>query len=119
MVEEFLPAYHHSIFYQLFQHASDTNSKLILLDLVLNLGERREIPLLEELECVSELTVSSRAYEVKLKLLEKLDISRNGDDDKLPMNLCFLYEEFDISPARIDDDPDIDFDLSLEFLASE
>ena len=119
LIEESLPAYHNSIFFQLFKHASDTDSRMILLDQVLELGEERDIPLLEELECTSELKVSSRAYEVKLELLARLNPEKIGNEDKLPMNLCFLYEEFDIRPAKVDKDPDIDFDLSLEILSDD
>ncbi|TAI48771.1 hypothetical protein [Flagellimonas allohymeniacidonis] len=119
VIEESLPAYHNSIFFQLFNHASDVDSKLILLDQVLELGEEQDIPLLEELESTSELKVSNRAYEVKLELLARMNPDNVSDEDKLPMNLCFLYEEFEIRPAKVDNDPDIDFDLSLEILSDD
>lgn len=114
----FLPAYYHSIFFQLFRYASDDDSKLILLDQVLELGEEKEIPLLEELECMESLTVSNRAYWVKTKLLDRIEAAAKTRE-KLPMSLCFLYEEFDIHPPKIDSEPELDFELSLELLIEE
>ena len=118
MNDGFLPAYYHSIFFQLFRYASDDDSKLILLDQVLELGDQKEIALLEELECMESLEVSSRAYWVKTKLLALIEAGARTSD-KLPMSLCFLYEEFDIHPPKIDSEPELDFELSLELLINE
>ena len=118
MNDGFLPAYYHSIFFQLFRYASDDDSKLILLDQVLELGDQKEIALLEELECMESLEVSTRAYFVKSKLLARIEAVAHASE-KLPMSLCFLYEEIDIHPPKIDSEPELDFELSLELLINE
>lgn len=118
MEDGFLPAYYDSIFYQLFQYASDMDCKLILLDQILEIGDQREIALLEELENTESLKVSARAYEVKCFLLERIQ-KEEEEAERLPMSLCFLYEEFDIYPPKSELDLDIDFELSLEMLAKE
>ncbi len=115
MEETFMPKYCHSIFHQLFLHSSDNDCKMILLDQILELGNEKEIPLLEELENTETLKVSKRANEVKCLLLERLG-HHEKEIERLPMNLCFLYAEFDIHPPKSEIDLDIDFELSLENL---
>lgn len=118
MEDGFLPDYHHSIFYHLIEYASDTDSKLILLDQILEVGDKKEIPLLEELENCSELIISNKAFYVKEQLLSNLEVTI-VEDELMPMSLCFLYEEFDINPPKIDTELDIDFELSLDIFKTE
>ncbi|UII75892.1 hypothetical protein LV716_16755 [Flagellimonas sp. HMM57] len=118
MEDGFLPEYHHSIFYHLIEYASDTDSKLILLDQILEVGDKKEIPLLEELENCSELVISNKAFHVKEQLLSNIKVTEL-EDELMPMSLCFLYEEFDIKPPKIDIDLDIDFELTLDIFKTE
>ena len=118
MESQLLPDYYRSIFHQLFVFTTDENCKMILLDQILELGDAKEIPLLEELENMESLEVSKKAYDVKCLLKERLRLEAIADK-KLPMNLCFLYEEFDINQPKADVDLDIDFELSLEILSDE
>ncbi|WP_435625630.1 hypothetical protein [Flagellimonas sp.] len=118
MEDEFLPKHCHSIFHQLFLFTSDEDNKLLLLEQILEVGDSKEIPLLEELECMESLEVSKRAYEVKCLLIKRLEEEERANK-RLPMSLCFLYEEFDIHPPKSDLDLDIDFELSLEILSEE
>ena len=118
MEDMYLPKYCHSIFHQLFLFTPDIDCKLFLLNQILEVGDEKEIPLLEELECMETLEVSSRAYEVKCQLKKRLEQDKR-ENKRLPMSLCFLYEEFDIRPPKSDLDLDIDFELSLEILSEE
>ena len=68
MEPELLPDYYQSVFYQLFKFTTDEECKLILLEQILELGDEKEISLLEELECMEPLKISTRAYEVKCLL---------------------------------------------------
>ncbi|MEM9076263.1 MAG: hypothetical protein AAGC43_04445 [Bacteroidota bacterium] len=111
-----LPDYYQSIFHQLFTFTDDEGCKLILLDQILEFGDEKEIPLLEELECMETLKISTRAYEIKCLLIKRLEKEKK-EIERLPMSLCFLYEEFDIHPPKSDIDLDIDFELSLEILS--
>ncbi len=118
MEVQLLPDYYRSIFHQLFVFTTDENCKMILLDQILELGDAKEIPLLEELENMESLEVSKKAYDVRCLLIERLRLEEM-EREKLPMNLCFLYEEFDIYPPKTNLDLDIDFELSLEILSNE
>ncbi|MEM9361513.1 MAG: hypothetical protein AAGA43_02710 [Bacteroidota bacterium] len=113
-----LPEYYQSIFHQLFTFTPDEGCKFILLDLILEFGDAKEIPLLEELESMETLEISNRAYEVKCLLQKRLE-EQKKEVKRLPMSLCFLYEEFDIHPPKSEVDMDIDFELSLEILSGE
>lgn len=115
-----LPDYHQSIFLQLFEYASDLECKLLLLDEILEVGDNKEIPLLSRLiNSQEELILRVKAEEVKSKLLEKIEGSPIKEEDKLPISLCFLYEEFDIRPPSEDIDSEIDFGISIEILVQE
>lgn len=107
-----LPEYHQSIFHQLFEHASDQDCKLILLDQILEIGDEKEIPLLLELEDSSEPKISLKATKVKQQLLYKMDVSVSAEKKLLPMSLCFLYDEFDIRPSNMNPRAGVDFDIS-------
>ena len=114
-----LPAYHQSIFHQLFEHASDIDCKLLLLEQILELGDKRDIPLLEELESSESPKISQRAVEVKELLLQNLGIEVSDDNRRFPMNLCFLYDEFNISPTKVDEDLDMDFEVGLDIFDTD
>nr|WP_298998753.1 hypothetical protein [uncultured Allomuricauda sp.] len=118
MEPQLLPDYYQSVFYQLFNFTPDEECKLLLLDQILKYGDEKEIPLLEELECMETLKISNRAYEVKCLLQRRLELEQE-ELERLPMSLCFLYEEFDIYPPKSDFDMEVDFELSLEILSDE
>lgn len=117
MKDSNLPEHFQSIFHQLFEHATDLDCKLILLNQILEIGDSKEIPLLEELENSENLTISNKAFEVKCALLDKL--GRSAKEQRLlPMNLCFLYDEFNIKLAKVKD-LNMDFEVSLHIFESE
>ncbi|MEW2922063.1 hypothetical protein AB1A65_11380 [Muricauda sp. ANG21] len=109
-----LPKYLQSIFYQLFQHTKDLECRLILLDEMLEVGDKKEIPFLEELETNEEPKISSKAFEIKCALQEKLGITADREKRRLPMNLCFIYDEFNIRPNKIDSE--LDFEVALDIM---
>ncbi|MEM9648951.1 MAG: hypothetical protein AAF969_10750 [Bacteroidota bacterium] len=113
-----LPEYHQSIFYPLLQHASDMDCKLMLIEQMLEIGDRKDLALLEELEAHPNPKLSSKAFEVRCGLLERLGIEDPSEKTKLPMNLCFIYDEFGIEPSKIDPDLDMDFGIPLDILDS-
>lgn len=119
MEDSALPAYHQSIFHQLFEHASDIDCKLLLLEQILELGDKKDIPLLEELEASDNPKIRQRAVQVKDLLLQNLGMEVSGDDKLLPMNLCFLYDEFNISPTRVDRDLNMDFEVTLDIFNTD
>jgi len=117
MVDNELPKYLQSIFYPLFQHATDLKCKLLLLDEMLEVGDKKEIPFLEELENCEEIKIRNKAFEVKCALQEKLGIASEREKRRLPMNLCFIYDEFNIRPNRVDSD--LDFEVALDIMEME
>ncbi len=113
-----LPKYLQSIFYQLFEYATDLECKLLLLDEMLEVGDNREIPFLEELENSEEAKISNKAYEIKCALQEKLGIlASERERRRLPMNLCFIYDEFNIRPSKVDED--LEFEVALDIMEME
>ncbi|WP_190808661.1 hypothetical protein [Flagellimonas sp. S3867] len=114
-----LPEYHQSIFHQLFEHASDQDCKLILLNQILEIGDEKEIPLLLELENSPEPRVSQKATKIKQQLLYKFDVSVSTVKKLLPMSLCFLYDEFDIRPSKFNPSAGVDFDISPDIYEME
>ena len=118
MANNELPKYLQSIFYQLFQHTPDLECKLLLLDEMLAVVDKREIPFLEELENAEETKISNKAYEIKCALQEKLGVvASERERRRLPMNLCFIYDEFNIRPHKID--ADLDFEVALDIMEME
>lgn len=113
-----LPEYHQSIFFPLLEHASDMDCKLILIGQMLEIGDVKDLALLEELEAHDNHKISSKAFEVRCALIEKLGIVDPSEKIKLPMNLCFIYDEFNIEPSKIDPDLDMDFGVPLDILDS-
>ena len=93
-----LPEYYQSIFHQLFRFTDDEGCKLILLDQILEFGDAKEIPLLEELENMETLEISSRAYEVKCLLQKRLEeeekVRVEAEKRKDREEKAVLFEEY-------------------------
>ncbi len=112
-----LPAYLQSVFYPLFQHAKDLECKLMLIDQMLEIGDKKEIPFLTELEGHDNPKISSKAFEVRTALQSKLGVMTPAERSRLPMSLCFIYDEFNIRPSKAD--PDLDFEVALDILDND
>ncbi|RIV68756.1 hypothetical protein [Flagellimonas aequoris] len=112
-----LPAYLQSIFYPLFQHAKDLECRLMLLDQMLEVGDKKEIPFLAELETHENPKISNKAFEIKTALQNKLGVITPSERSRLPMKLCFIYDEFNIRPSK--KDPDLDFEVALDILDTD
>lgn len=117
MAAKELPAYLQSVFYPLFKHAKDLECKLMLIDQMLEVGDKKEIPFLAELETHDNPKISNKAFEVKSKLMSKLGVITDTERRRLPMNLCFIYDEFDIRPSKVDND--LEFGVALDILDME
>lgn len=117
MESQVLPDYLQSIFHPLLEHAKDLECKLMLLDEILEVGDKKEIPLLKELESHDHPKISNKAFEIRSLLETKLGIDGERERRRLPMSLCFIYDEFNIRPSKID--PDLEFGVSLDILDSE
>jgi len=109
-----LPKYLQSVFYPLFQHAKDLECRLMLLDEMLEVGDKKEIPFLAELESHENPKISNKAFEIKNELRSKLGVMSDTERRRLPMNLCFIYDEFNIRPSKVDED--LDFEIELDIL---
>ncbi|MEC3964597.1 hypothetical protein [Flagellimonas halotolerans] len=114
MLNNELPAYLQSIFYPLFQHTKDVDCQLMLLDEMLEVGDRKEIPFLSELESHENPKISNKAFQIKNELQSKLGVMSDTERRRLPMNLCFIYDEFNIRPSKVD--KDLDFEVELDIL---
>ncbi len=112
-----LPTYLQSIFYPLFKHAKDLECKLMLIEEMLEVGDRKEIPFLAELEKHENPKISNRAFEIKVALMSKLGLITESERRRLPMSLCFIYDEFSIRPSKVD--PDLDFEIALDILETK
>jgi len=77
-------------------------------------GDEKEIPLLTELESHRDPKISNRAFAIKTALQNKLGVISESERRRLPMNLCFIYDEFNIRPSKVD--PDLDFEVALDLL---
>ena len=144
-----LPLEQQSIFYALYQYASDLDSKLILLKELMDVGDEKEIPFLKGLLAVSngillktvrkaldkiengsavqeatfgdeppeasrEMNGSGNTERISMGDGEKKDLE---DDERIPLELLFLYEELGIKAAKKEgqDTFPFDFELSEEF----
>ena len=114
MANSDLPKYLQSIFYPLFQHAKDLECQLMLMDEMLEVGDKKEIPFLAELESHENPKISNKAFEIKTALQSKLGLITDTERRRLPMNLCFIYDEFNIRPSKVD--KDLDFEIELDIL---
>ncbi|GMN05247.1 hypothetical protein MTsPCn5_06350 [Croceitalea sp. MTPC5] len=158
--EDKLPEY--SVFYELYRYASDMDSKAILINEMMDIGDEKEIPLLRNLVQteqgkIKQLAGKALAYLTKKypeKVLgsevhettdpahsETLDQTNSSDtdqlaeipvqnepsnttdddieDERIPLELCFLYDELGISYDKEDkkEDLGLNFELSAEFFA--
>ncbi len=131
-----LPLFTHSVFYPLYEYASDLDSRLILLTEAAEIGDHKELPFLEKMVTEKNRLIREKAIWAKKIVEERLqepnvskdfydtspersDTAATGknDDPRLPLELLFLYEETGILPAK-EDHQDIalfDFDLSEAF----
>ncbi len=120
MEDNDLPQYRQSIFHQLFEHAADIDCKLLLLDEILTIGDIKELPLLDFLIASGgHPAIKKKAFEVKKAFCEKLGILPKTEKKRLPMDLCFLYDEFNIKPSKVDKDLHMDFEVTLEIFDPE
>ncbi|WP_318308429.1 hypothetical protein [Flagellimonas crocea] len=114
MANSELPEYLQSIFYPLFQHTKDLECRLMLMDEMLEVGDKKEIPFLKQLESDENPKISNKAFEIKAALQSKLGVLSDAERRRLPMNLCFIYDEFNIRPSKVD--RDFDFEVELDIL---
>jgi|GEM_PF-1273187 len=114
MANNELPKYLQSIFHPLFQHTEDVECQLMLMDEMLEVGDRKEIPFLAKLESHDNPKISNKAFQIKGELQSKLGIMSDTERRRLPMNLCFIYDEFSIRPSKVD--KDLDFEVALDIL---
>ncbi len=114
MANNELPEYLQSIFYPLFQYTKDLETQLMLLDEMLEVGDRKEIPFLSELESHKNPKISNKAFQIKNELQSKLGVMSDTERRRLPMNLCFIYDEFNIRPSKVD--KTLDFEVELDIL---
>ncbi len=158
-VPEILPE--HSIFYELYQYASDQNSKEILIKEMMLIGDERELPFLHKLletendtiktlaqkaiVCIQEIDVKAEnndltnekvnegsdmqvsnsiseinfdAFQGLLDESVKESINEEQTNDtRIPLELCFLYDELGIlyDKENTKNDLDLNFELSDEF----
>jgi hypothetical protein len=61
--------------------------------------------------------ISNKAFEIKSKLQDKLGLISESERRRLPMNLCFIYDEFNIRPSKVD--PDLEFGVTLDIMTME
>ncbi|MBC29926.1 MAG: hypothetical protein CMH48_03690 [Muricauda sp.] len=151
-VDELLVEAKDSIFYPLFEYADGTAPKLALLEEIADVGDERELALLEKLTHDQDVRVAQRAGRAKEQLLQKLTSdeeavsematqepaeqpemvqdnhtekapleqnpktgeTNEADDELLPLELCFLYDELGIKGAN-DHEEGLNFELSEEF----
>lgn len=155
-----------SVFYPLYQKASDLNSRQILIEQMGLLGDEKELLFLntllnnteskinkstEKAIAALESRIAKSSMETKqpdsdeittndelifneqlIAMVEKEELIRldteekiqlpfdNNSDEideskKLPLELCFLEDEFGISASKTKEDNDFDFELSEEF----
>lgn len=86
----------------------------MLIDEMLAVGDHKELPFLLELESHQNPKIRNRAFVVKTALQQKLGVNSERERRRIPMNLCFIYDEFDIRPSK--PDSDLEFELALEVL---
>ena len=130
-----LPLSNHTVFYELYQHASDLDSRLILLREMALIGDNKELPFLYELAADDLPKIKDLADEaitaIKKRLEEETIVQGDGEkevvvdatvsaeipeDHRLPLELAFLYDQVGILPAKSQKAEAIfDFDLSDAF----
>ncbi|MEM8928726.1 MAG: HEAT repeat domain-containing protein [Bacteroidota bacterium] len=138
-----LPLEQQSIFYPLYHYTDEVDAKLILLDELMTLGDRRDVPFLESVLSEKESTIVRKAKEAITFFNEKVENPEPRSDDgkennpnenptatkemehkipfekdeRIPMELFLLYEELGIESAseREKEPSPFDFELSQEF----
>ncbi len=130
-----LPLSNHTVFYELYQHAADLDSRLILLREMALIGDNKELPFLYELAVDNLPKIKDLADEAITAIKKRLEEETivQGDDKKevvvdttvsaeiredhrLPLELAFLYDQVGILPAKSQEAEAIfDFDLSEAF----
>lgn len=136
-----------SIFYSLFNHASDEDSKEILIKELIELADHRDLPFLYGVAKETSNTTLSKLVQKTISIfepakqqfdevvtkvrdtavqiadlevsfteikVEKAIESEASRSEKLPLELCFLYDELGIKPSK-EEDTGFDFELSDEF----
>ena len=144
-----------SVFYPLYQKASDLDSRLILIQQMGLLGDEKEFVFLNTLldtteskimksveKAIKELQprIVKASFESKLSDIDVIGTSNElilneqpivlveeeelitpdteeeiEENNKLPLELCFLEDEFGISASKAKKGDDFDFELSEEF----
>lgn len=144
-----------SVFYPLYQKASDLDSRLILIQQMGLLGDEKELVFLNTLLDATESKITKSTKKAITALESRIvkpsidseltdsDVAGNNDElildeepitlveeeviiipnaeekieenNKLPLELCFLEDEFGISASKTKKDDDFDFELSEEF----
>ncbi|MDT0607534.1 HEAT repeat domain-containing protein [Croceitalea rosinachiae] len=150
----------HSIFYELYQYASDNDSKEILIKEIIAVGDKKEIPFLEQL-CRTESNNIQKLAKKAIKQINKISIGQSGnanliytknedqeniqhdisemdfndlqslldetkvdpsmqkrsEDERIPLELCFLYDELGIlyGTNNKKEDLGLNFELSREY----
>ncbi len=135
---EELPLSNHTIFYELYQHAADLDSRLILLKEIAAIGDNKELPFLYELAADThpriKNSVNQAITSIKNRLNEAIPSHADGGDEeeeqqepdetvpeiqedhRLPLELAFLYDQVGILPEKSKKTEAIfDFDLSDAF----
>jgi hypothetical protein len=129
-----------SIFQNLYEYASDQDSKLILINEIGEVGDKKELSFLKLLENDENATIRNQVKKTKQILLKKLNehaydydfqnvatitntaqkifskIEESTVDNefhKLPLELCFL-ENYGITSSK-KEIPEINFELAEEF----
>lgn len=67
-----------------------------------------------KLDIESYEKIESTEPDISFEVIDDTDNSEGKNDNKLPLELCFLYDEFGIN-ASVEKDDDFDFELSEEF----
>lgn len=119
-----------SVFHELLEYASDLDSKCILLKQIGEIGDEKELSLLNFLANTENDILINQVEKAKQQLQSRLnqeDIPDNQTaeeankpesaarhQNRIPLELCFL-EEFGIEAPKDDFAMEIDFDLAEEF----
>ncbi len=145
-----------SIFHELYHYATDINAKEILVGEIIEVGDERDIPFLEQLLETAPNRIKKIAQKAIVQIekrrpegqnreedpipldtqtvdeaVENLvqsdhDLEKNGelpaiempideDDGKIPLELCFLYDELGILYDQEKEDLGLNFELADEF----
>ena len=138
-----LPPEQLSVFYPLYHYTDEIDAKLLLLEELMAVGDKRDVPFLESLlheeqkiivkkaekaiatlsTCEEDTEIqqdSARVHQVNDDSIENADIEQIQfleKDDRIPMELFLLYEELGIEPSDQEEKKSspFDFEISEEF----